>query len=108
MRTAGIELLIKLGELDRIILEEQFGQVTVVVETPTSMNQRSGWAYVLTIRDLGAVMVDPAQSSSVVLFETWSANANDLGKQDQTAFKAVSASIDKLRSDVLRSLDNLD
>ena len=108
VRTAGIELLIKLGELDRIILEEQFGETPVVAETRTSMNQRSGWAYALTIRDLGSVMVEPAKSSSVVLFDVWSTNSDNLGERDQAAFKAVSASIDKLRGDVLISLAELD
>jgi len=49
IRTAGIELLMKLGELDRVVFFSHYDKDTV------RGNPRSGWAYVLTIRDLAAL-----------------------------------------------------
>lgn len=109
VRTAGIELLIKLGDLDRIVLHEQFGQRATFDEgLPTTMNTRSGWAYVLTVRDLGSIMYEPASDSAHTLFETWQANVDDLGNPDQMAFNTVSGAIDDVRENVILVLETLD
>ena len=109
VRTAGIELLIKLGDLDRIVLHEQFGQRSTDDEgLPTTMNTRSGWAYVLTVRDLGSVMYEPASTSAKELFEVWQANVDDLGNNDQEAFMTVSDAIDDVRENVILVLETLD
>lgn len=101
VRTAGIELLLKLGELDRIVFYSHYDQDQV------RGNPRSGWAYALTIRDLGSLMHEPAISSTNELIATWQHNWSGLGSDDPAASK-ISASIDRARVDVLDVLAALD
>ena len=109
IRTAGIELLIKLGELDRIVLHAQYGKDTDSTESAeTMMFIRSGWAFALTARDLGSLTAEPAISSSRELFEVWSKHNDELGNPDAKASSAISASIDLTRSDVLDVIGELD
>ena len=101
VRTAGIELLLKLGELDRIVFFSHYDK------DETRGNPRSGWAYVLTIRDLAALTSEPAVSSSADLLRVWNENWSGLGKNDASA-DLISAGIDQLRNDVLSVLAALD
>jgi hypothetical protein len=107
IRTAGIALLIKLGDLDRIAIHEQYGDPSGT-DTSLSMNVRDGWALVLTARDLGSITAEPAITSSGELFETWSTEFERLGEPDAAAYESVSAAIDALRADVLQVLQALD
>jgi hypothetical protein len=101
VRTAGIELLLALGELERIVFFSHYDKDDI------RGNPRAGWSYALIIVDLASLMADPATSSSEELLATWSGNWSGLGKDDESA-TAVSASIDKLRSDTLTVLVALD
>ncbi len=101
VRTAGIELLLKLGELDRVVFFSHYDKDEI------RGNPRSGWAYVLTIRDLVALTSEPAVSSSADLLRVWDENWSGLGKNDASA-DLISVGIDQLRSDVLRVLAALD
>lgn len=107
IRTAGIELLVTLGELDRTLLHAQWG-VPDSQADDTFMHVRSGWAYVLTIRDLGRLVPEPAATSTAGLHEDWQAMAGRLGDDDTTAFDTISSSIDKARNATLSVLDSLD
>lgn len=101
IRTAGIELLLKLGELDRVVFYSHYEQ------DQDRGNPRSGWAYALTIRDLGSLMHEPAISATRELIATWQHNWTGLGSDDQAASK-ISDSIDQTRADVLDVLAALD
>ncbi len=101
VRTAGIELLLKLGELDRVVFFSHYDKDEI------RGNPRSGWAYLLTIMDLAALMSEPPVSSSADLFRFWNENWSSLGKNDVSA-DVISAGIDQLRSDVLSVLAALD
>ncbi len=101
VRTAGIELLLKLGELDRVVFFSHYDKDAI------RGNPRSGWAYVLTITDLAAMMSEPPVSSSADLFRLWDENWFGLGKNDGAA-DLISAGIDQLRNDVLAVLAALD
>lgn len=101
IRTAGIELLLKLGDLDRVVFFSHYDKDMV------RGNPRSGWAYVLTIRDLATLTDEPAIGSSVELTAVWSECWADLGKDDESV-ERISASIDQLRGDVLKVLEELD
>ena len=61
VRTAGIELLLKLGELERVVFYSHYDR------DRERGNPRSGWAYALTIRDLASLMHEPAIGSSTRL-----------------------------------------
>ena len=69
-------------------------------------NPRSGWAYALTIRDLGSIMHEPASGSSTELIEIWQQDWSGLGSDDLAA-SSISDSIDQARSDVLLVLAEL-
>ncbi len=101
IRTAGIELLMKLGELDRVVFFSHYDKDMV------RGNPRSGWAYVLTIRDLAALTDEPAISASVELTATRNENWSYLGKKDESV-ELISAGIDQLRGDVIDVLEHLD
>ncbi len=101
VRVAGIELLLKLGELERVVFFAHYDN------DRQAGNPRAGWAYALTMRDLGALTPEPASSATASLVEVWQENWSGLGASDEAASK-ISDSIDKTRSDVLRVLADLD
>ena len=101
IRTAGIELLLKLGELDRVVFYSHYDQ------DQERGSPRSGWAYALTIRDLGSIMHEPASGSPTKLIEIWQQYWSGLGSDDLAA-SSISDSIDQARSDVLLVLAELD
>jgi len=101
VRTAGIDLLLNLGELDRVVFFSHYDKDEI------RGNPRSGWAYVLTITDLAALTSEPAVSSSADLLRVWNENWSGLGKNDASA-DLISAGIDQLRNDVLSVLAALD
>ncbi|MDH4049424.1 MAG: hypothetical protein OEW68_11520 [Gammaproteobacteria bacterium] len=101
IRAAGFELLIKLGELERVRFFSHYDR------DPAMGNPRTGWAYVLTIRDLGKLLPEPARSSTGELVAIWNDNWSGLGASDDSAEK-VSAAIDSCRDDVLMALAALD
>ncbi len=101
IRTAGIELLLKLGELDRVVFYSHYDH------DMERGNPRSGWAYALTIRDLGSLMIEPATSSSTELIGIWQQNWSGLGS-DNLAAGSISDGIDRTRNNVLMALAELD
>lgn len=101
VRVAGIELLLKLGELDQVVF---FGHWE---HDQLRGNPRTGWAYVLTIKDLAALTAEPAIGSASALFDAWQANWEGLG-EDDAAEHRISTAIDDTRADVLSVLTALD
>jgi hypothetical protein len=101
IRTAGIELLLKLGELEQVVFLSHYDA------DPVRGSPRIGWAYALTIRDLGRLAPDPVTTSSRELLDVWQANWTGLGEDEATAAR-ISSGIDRARNDVLEVLAALD
>ena len=101
VRVAGIELLLKLGELDQVVFFSHYEHDQL------RGNPRTGWAYVLTVRDLGQLTDRPAIESAAALFDVWQANWEGLGEDDAAANR-ISTAIDHTRSDILSVLAALD
>jgi hypothetical protein len=101
VRTAGVELLLKLGELDQVVFFNHYDHDQV------RGNPRLGWAYVLTIRDLGFLTGPPADAASKNLAATWERNWAGLGEHDESADN-ISTDIDSVRNSVLAVLVALD
>ena len=101
IRVAGIELLLKLGELEKVVFFAHYDRDS------QAGSPRAGWAHALTVRDLGSLTPEPARSSTVSLVEVWQQNWSGLGTSDDAASK-ISDSIDKARSEVLGVLAELD
>lgn len=101
VRVAGVEVLLKLGELDRVVFYSHYDR------DRDRGNPRSGWAYALTIRDLATLMPEPANDSAIALIEAWEENWPGLGSDDAAA-RRISERIDAARNDVLAVLAALD
>lgn len=101
VRTAGMQLLLLLGELDRTVFFSHYDM------DEARGSPRTGWAYVLTVRDLGRLTEAPATESSQALHAVWQSNWSGLGK-DQAAANTISEAIDRTREDTLAVLASLD
>ncbi|MDX1403785.1 MAG: hypothetical protein R3192_04570 [Woeseiaceae bacterium] len=101
VRAAGIEVLLKLGEVDRVVFYSHYDR------DDSKENPRTGWAYVLTVRDMASLMHEPARTSGAELVSSWQANWSGLGNDDKAA-NTISDAIDKARNDVLEVLAALD
>jgi len=101
VRTAGVELLLKLGELDRVVFFSHYDH------DPIRGNPRLGWAYVLTIRDLSSLTGTQAGDASIDLVTTWEKNWSRLAESDDSADR-ISNAIDEVRYNVLDVLVALD
>jgi len=101
VRTAGIQLLLTLGELDQVVF---FSHYEMDSERGSP---RAGWAYVLTIADLASLTSEPVSRSSGALFDAWQSNWPGLGSDD-AAEERISARIADLRRETLGALAALD
>lgn len=101
IRTAGIELLLKLGELEQTVF-------FIVYDTESDRgNPREGWAYILTAQDLAELTEEPAISSTKILLDIWRENWSRIDR-DKDAAQQISSAIDQARKDMLSVLAGLD
>ena len=101
-RLVSIELLLMLGDLQQIALDRHYGK-----NIDGEAVLREGWGKVLTIRDISRVAEGGVPDSAMELFDTWSADYDELGS-DTDANNRIVAALDQVREDtqeVLRSLD---
>jgi hypothetical protein len=101
VRTAAFELLTKLAELERVVFLAQYDRDVA------GGNPRTGWTYVLVIRDLSGVVPAPVPAQAAELQRVWRENWEDLGKKDETAVKDIDDAIKKLRDTTLGTLRSL-
>lgn len=100
-RTATFELLTKLAELERVVFLAQYDH------DAAGGNPRTGWTYVLVIRDLAAVAPAPVQVQATQLQNIWAANWEGLGKSDESPAERIDDAIGKLRETSLSALKSL-
>src|SRR5256886_16650832 len=91
VRTAAFELLTRVAELERVVFLAQYDR------DAAGGNPRTGWTYVLVIRDLSAVVPPPVPAQAAELQRVWGGNWGGLGKDDQTAGDRIDAAIAKRR-----------
>lgn len=101
VRSAGIELLLALGELEQAVFLLSYGNEA------ERDDPREAWAHVLTARDLVTLTGEPAQSAVGALLSTWEADWQDLG-DDRDAKDRMSKAIDRARASTLQVLATLD
>ena len=101
VRSAGFEILIKLGELERVVFFSHYDKDDV------RGNPRAGWAYVLTIRDMGQLSLDGVKHEAEQLVVVWQNNWDGLGS-DEAALTAILKQVDALRAIVLQDLAALE
>ncbi len=100
-RQAAFEILLKLGELQQVVFHSHYDRDT------DKGNPRTGWAYVLTVRDLSGVSGPPMSVVADGLVATWSMHWQELGT-DQAGADNIITGIDQAREQTLRMLRSLD
>jgi len=101
-RVSSFEILLKLGELQELVFHNHYDR-----DAENKGNPRTGWALVLTIRDLSAVLESPVPKSSKELVALWGGNWIRLGDSQESA-DAILSGIEKVRADTLVLLGDLD
>jgi hypothetical protein len=101
VRTATFELLTRLAELERLVFLAQYDR------DAAAGNPRSGWTYVLSIRDLATLTPAPVPARANELQQAWSANWEGLGKDDEIAVNRIDDAIGRLRDATLGTLRSL-
>ena len=72
-KLAAFEVLLKLNELQQVIFHHRFDN-----DVKGKGNPRTGWTYVLTIRDFSLVLQQPVPESAKQLVEVWGARVGNL------------------------------
>lgn len=101
MRAAGFALLTQIGSLQQIIFYAHF------TEGDQRGDPRMGWADMLTINDLAALMPAAIVRDAGELKTIWEADSAGLADDDQ-AYGRIDEAIDVLRQDTLGALRALD
>ena len=101
VRFAGFEMLLHLGELQRISYLSHYDSDVA------RANPRDGWVEVLVIRDMSMLISEPLAGSAEKLVDTWRENWVGLGTND-AAIATIDVRINELRAEVLDQLKKLD
>jgi hypothetical protein len=101
-RLVSIQILLKIGELEELVLYSHYDP-----DVKVKGNPRTGWAIVLTIEDLAQILEPPcpeaASDLKVAWQKHWSTLAEDVESKD-----AIRAAIDDMRQETLALLRMLD
>ncbi len=101
IRAATFELLMKVSELQRVVFLAQYDRDLA------GGSPRTGWTYVLAIRDLSTLAPAPLPAQAGELQKVWSASWEGLGKDDETAVNRIDDAIGRLRDTTLSTLRSL-
>ncbi len=101
-RFAAFEVLLKLSELQQLVFHSHYDK-----DTTDKGNPRTGWAYVLTVRDLSRVLHPPLPVAADELLTTWRENWEGLGEKQVNA-DLILESIDNIRGKTLTLLASLE
>ena len=101
-RLVSIQILLKIGELEELVLYSHYDP-----DVKVKGNPRTGWAIVLTIEDLAQILEDPCPAAATELKavwqENWSTLATDVDSKD-----AIRVGIENMRQETLSLLRMLD
>lgn len=100
-RFAAFEVLLKLGELQQVVFHTHYDK-----ENSDNWNPRTGWTYVLTIRDLSRVSGKQMTDQAEDLYSVWQNNWHQLGKE-QKEVSAITDSIDRMRDKTVSIITSL-
>jgi len=101
IRTATFEVLTKLADLQRVVFLAQYDR------DASAGSPRTGWTYVLVIRDLATVAPAPIPERAAQLQKVWGENWEGLGTDDETAVNRIDDAISRLREASLATLKSL-
>ncbi len=101
-RLVSMEILRNIGALHQVLLYRHWDG-----DVDDRGNPKTGWALVLTIKDLSQVLEDPVPASATKLWEVWGDNFAGLGSDDVN-FERISAALEDVRAETHALLKNLD
>ena len=102
VREAGFEMLVHVGELQRVTYLAHYDR------DPVAGNPRKGWVEVLVLRDLAMLMPESVRERSDALHNEWGESWSGLGSDDDLAVAAIDNAINDLRKDIVVELELLD
>lgn len=100
-RFASFMLLSKLNELQQLVFHRRYDP-----ELADKGNPRTGWTYILTIKDLSQVLPPPLPAKAENLSVTWSVHWENI-ESDQTSTENILAELDEMRNETLTLLKSL-
>ncbi len=101
-RLISIEVLRNLGQLQQVIFHNAFE-----MDEQDKGNRRTGWVYVLAIKDLSQLLDSQTAESGTELWRVWEAELPTLGPLNDS-YNAITEALGAVRTDthaLLRSLD---
>jgi len=101
-RLASFEVLLKLNELQQVIFHSHYDK-----DSSGKGNPRTGWTYVLTVRDLSRVLHPPLPAAADELLDVWGRNWEGLGEK-QVNVDSIMGKIDNIRGETLLLLESLE
>ena len=101
-RVAAFEILMKLSELQQVVFHHYYDK-----DTQDRGNPRTGWIYVLTIRDLSRLMPTHLHQDADNLLEVWKNNWEGL-EDDKASVDAILDGIEHTRTQMLSLLQSLE
>jgi hypothetical protein len=101
-RLISIEILRNLGELQQVIFHNAWD-----MDDQDKGNPRTGWVYVLAVKDLAQVLDGPVPESAIELWKVWGESWDELGR-DNDPYKRVIKALDTVREDTHALLKSLD
>jgi len=101
IRAATFELLNRLADLERVVFLAQYDR------DASGGNPRTGWTYVLAIRDLSRLVPAPVPAEAERLRGVWGENWAGLGQDDEHSVERIDDAIGALREATLATLTSL-
>ena len=101
-RLVSIQVLLKLADLQQLVWHNHYDG-----DTEDKGNLRTGWAIVLTIKDIATILDAPMPQSAEILWQVWNDNNQQLGESTVAKDNIIMA-IEKCRVDTLAGLQALD
>jgi hypothetical protein len=101
-RLVSIQILMKIGELEELVLYSHYDS-----DVKVKGNPRTGWAIVLTIEDLAQILEPPRPVAASELKDVWQANWSTLATEVDSK-DAVRVAIEDMRQETLARLRMLD
>ncbi len=102
VRMAGFEIIMHVGELQKIAYLSHFEKDTY------QGNPRGGWTEVLLIKDLSHLMSSNTLEKSEKLVTVWGENWQKLGKDNEFSVAEIDGALHGLRTTVLENMKQLD
>jgi hypothetical protein len=100
-RFAAFEVLLKLGELQQVVFHHHYDE-----DSSANWNPRTGWTYVLTIRDLSRVSGSEMAAAADNLYTTWKDNWQSL-RIEQDGTDAITTGIEHMRNKTISIITSL-